>query len=53
MGIREEMDKQHIVVAYNASPEEQALLLEVLGSFATLTFLNELPENDTVFALSI
>jgi glycerate dehydrogenase len=37
------MDKQNIVVTYNASPENKALLLEILGSFATLTFLNETP----------
>src|SRR5579864_8579011 len=37
------MDKQNIVVTYNASPEEKALFLEVLGSFATLTYLNEIP----------
>ena len=37
------MDKQNIVVTYNASPEDKALFLEVLGSFATLTYLNEIP----------
>src|SRR2546426_4509267 len=37
------MNKQNIVVTYNASPEEKALFLEVLGSFATLTYLNEIP----------
>src|SRR5260370_36749242 len=37
------MDKQNIVVTYNASPEQKALFLEVLGSFATLTYLNEIP----------
>jgi glycerate dehydrogenase len=36
------MDKQNIVVTYNASPEDKALFLEVLGSFATLTYLNEI-----------
>src|SRR5256884_8499220 len=36
------MDKQNIIVTYNASPEQKALLLEVLGSLATLTFLNEI-----------
>src|SRR5437016_635846 len=36
------MDKQNIVVTYNASPEQKALLLEVLGSLATLTFLNKI-----------
>src|SRR6266550_2712674 len=36
------MDKQNIVVTYNASPEQKALLLEVLESLATLTFLNEI-----------
>jgi phosphoglycerate dehydrogenase-like enzyme len=38
---REEMDKQNIVVTYNASSEQKALLLEILGSDASLTFLNE------------
>ncbi|MFL5627369.1 MAG: 2-hydroxyacid dehydrogenase [Ktedonobacteraceae bacterium] len=37
------MDKQNIVVTYNASPEEKALFLEILGNFATLTYLNEIP----------
>lgn len=37
------MDKQNIVVTYNALPEEKALFLEVLESLATLTFLNEIP----------
>ncbi len=37
------MDKQNIVVTYNASPEEKALFLEILGSLATLTYLNEIP----------
>src|SRR2546428_4312343 len=36
------MNKQNIVVTYNASPEDKALFLEVLGSFATLTYLNEI-----------
>jgi phosphoglycerate dehydrogenase-like enzyme len=35
------MDKQHIVVTYNALTEQQALLLEILGSDASLTFLTE------------
>jgi glycerate dehydrogenase len=33
---------ENIVVTYNASPEEQALFREVLGSGASLTFLGEL-----------
>jgi phosphoglycerate dehydrogenase-like enzyme len=37
------MDKQNIVVTYNASPEQKALFLEILGNFATLTYLNEIP----------
>ncbi len=37
------MNKQNIVVTYNASPEAKALFLEILGSFATLTYLNEIP----------
>jgi glycerate dehydrogenase len=36
------MDKQNIVVTYNALPEEKALFLEVLGSEASLTFLNDI-----------
>src|SRR6266516_1679178 len=36
------MDKPNIVVTYNASTEQKALLLEMLGSEASLTFLNEL-----------
>ena len=36
------MDKQSIVVTYNASPEDKALFLEILGSFTTLTYLNEI-----------
>src|SRR6266852_6888205 len=37
------MNKQNIVVTFNASPEQKALLLEMLGSEASLTFFNELP----------
>jgi phosphoglycerate dehydrogenase-like enzyme len=37
------MDKQNIVVTFDAPPQQKALLLELLGSEATLTFLNELP----------
>lgn len=37
------MQKQHIVVTYSASPEQKALLLELLGSEATLTYFKELP----------
>ena len=36
------MDKPNIVVTYNASPEQQAFLLELLGDVASLTFLSEL-----------
>ncbi len=36
------MDKPNIVVTYKASPQQQALLLEVLGGVASLTFLAEL-----------
>jgi len=36
------MDKPNIAVTYNAIPEQQALLLEVLGDVASLTFLTEL-----------
>src|SRR5438094_787063 len=36
------MDKQNIVVTYSPTTEEKGLLLEVLGSLATLTFLNEI-----------
>ena len=45
------MDKQHIVVTYNASPEQKTLFLEVLGSLATLTFLNEIPSTQREQAL--
>src|SRR5216683_5582172 len=37
------MIKQNIVVTFNASPEQKALLLEVLGSEASINFFNELP----------
>src|SRR6266851_7781156 len=37
------MDKQNIVVTFNASPEQKELLLEILGSEASLTFLKEIP----------
>src|SRR3989454_3217435 len=37
------MNKQHIVVTFNAPPQQKALLLELLGSEASLTFFNELP----------
>jgi phosphoglycerate dehydrogenase-like enzyme len=37
------MQRQHVVVTYNASPEQKALLLELLGSEATLTYFKELP----------
>ena len=37
------MDKQNIVVTFNAPPEEKALLLELLASEASLTFLGEIP----------
>jgi phosphoglycerate dehydrogenase-like enzyme len=37
------MDKQNIVVTFNAPPEDKALFLEMLGSEASLTFLNEIP----------
>ena len=36
------MDKPNIVVTYTASQEQQALLLELLGDVASLTFLSEL-----------
>jgi len=35
--------KHNIVVTYNSSAEQKARLLEVLGSDASLTFLNEIP----------
>ena len=37
------MDRQNIVVTFNTSPEDKTLLLEMLGSEASLTFLNEIP----------
>src|SRR6266566_8043393 len=36
------MDKPNIVVTYNASQEQQAFLLELLGDVTSLTFLSEL-----------
>src|SRR5260370_25131093 len=39
------MNKQNIVVTFNAQPEQKALLLEVLGSEASLIFFNELPSS--------
>ena len=35
------MDKQNIVVTFKPSPEQKALLLQILGSEASLTFLKE------------
>jgi phosphoglycerate dehydrogenase-like enzyme len=40
---RKEMDKQNIVVTFTTPPEEKALVLEMLGSEASLTFLGETP----------
>ncbi len=37
------MNKQNIVITFDAPPEQKALLLEVLGSEASLTFFKELP----------
>src|SRR6266702_1508644 len=37
------MNKQHMVVTFDAPPQQKALLLELLGSEASLTFFNELP----------
>src|SRR5437764_4185639 len=37
------MDKHNIIVTFNAPPEDKALFLEMLGSEASLTFLNEIP----------
>src|SRR6266566_8521419 len=37
------MNKQNIVVTFNAQPAQKALLLEVPGSEASLIFFNELP----------
>lgn len=37
------MDTQNIVVTFNASSEQKALILEVLGSKAPLAFLSEIP----------
>src|SRR5437867_2699150 len=36
------MNKQNIVVTFDAPPEQKALLLEILGSEASLAFLKEL-----------
>ncbi len=43
MEVQEAVHKHNIVVTYNVSTEQKALLLEVLGSDASLTFLNEIP----------
>jgi len=43
MEVREAVHKHKIVVTYNVSTEQKTLLLEVLGSEASLTFLNEIP----------
>jgi phosphoglycerate dehydrogenase-like enzyme len=45
------MNKQNIVVTFNASPEQKALLLEVLGSEASLIFFNEIPSSGRERAL--
>src|SRR5437588_3238467 len=45
------MDKQNVIVTYNVSPEQKVLLLEILGSLATLTFLNEVPSSQRERAL--
>ena len=37
------MEKQNIVVTFHASPEQKAVVLEVLGNDASLTFLDEVP----------
>jgi hypothetical protein len=36
------MDTQNIVVTFHTSPEQKALYREVLGSAASLTFLDEI-----------
>ena len=38
-----ELDRQNIVVTFNVPAEQKVLLLEILGSEASLTFLNEVP----------
>src|SRR5712692_8343676 len=45
------MNKQNIVVTYNAAPEPKAFLLEVMESEASLTFFNELPSAERERAL--
>src|SRR5690349_11189247 len=45
------MNKQNIVVTFDAPPEQKALLLEVLGSEASLAFLKELPSTQRERAL--
>ena len=37
------MEKPNIVVTYQASPEQKALLQQMLGNEASLTFLDEIP----------
>ena len=45
------MNKQNIVVLYNISRENKALFVEILQSYATLTFLNEIPPEQREQAL--
>ena len=40
---RKEMERQNIVVTFTTPPEEKALFREMLGSEASLTFLDEIP----------
>src|SRR5689334_5041436 len=37
------MDRQHIIVTYDATIEEKALFLKAFEGYAKLTFLNEIP----------
>ncbi len=45
------MNKQNIVVLYNISSENKVLFVEILQSYATFTFLNEIPPEQHTQAL--
>jgi phosphoglycerate dehydrogenase-like enzyme len=40
------MERPHVVVTYNASAEQRTLLLEILGSLASLAFQKQLPPEE-------
>jgi phosphoglycerate dehydrogenase-like enzyme len=45
------MDKQQVLISFNASPEVKALFSEILDSDAVLTFLDEIPSEQRPAAL--